>query len=233
MNKNFRLTNKLDELADIVLAIKNQNIEFTIWQNLDGVKKIVPGVLRNHIHKNDKLFIDFEITDSSSITTDEKLFMFCPKFNILIKGKIKHLSKTQLQIKIDKKFYLNEQRELFRMDVEEKSIDLFIKRRIAQQNKDKNETVKLKDLSNSGCGFLVTSGRAVQFQRGNSISIEKVGKINLDEPIKGEIAHITPVEGDTGLNNKLFLVGIKFEEIFPNIDHLLQMVEFGMSKIES
>jgi hypothetical protein len=232
MNSNFRLTNNLDELADIVMAIKSQDINFTIWQNIEGTKSIVPGVLRGHIHKNDKLFIDFEISDSSKITGEEKLFMFCPKFNILIKGKVKHFSKTQLQIKIDKKFYLNEQRDMFRMDVEEKSIDLCLKRKIELQDKEKTETVKLKDLSNGGCGFLVTAGRAVQFQRGNSISIEKVGKINLEAPIKGKIAHITPFEAENGSTNKLFLVGIQFDEIFPNIDHLLQMVEFGMSTIE-
>lgn len=231
MNKNFRLTNDIDELAQIISNIKNNGVEFKVWQNIDGEKFIIPGVLKSYIHKKDKLFIDFDITASDNIIEEEKLFLFCSKFNILVKGKIKHFSKTSLQIKVDKKFYLNEQRDLFRMDVEKKGIDLSIIKKLEHQNKAKALTVKLKDLCNGGCGFLVPSSRAGQFQCGTKISIEKVGSINLEDIINGQVAHITPIKANHGVNENLYLIGVRFDEIVPNIDHLLQMVEFGMIEI--
>lgn len=230
MNKNLRLTNSLEELADIVKSIKNENIKIMLWQTIEGEKKILNGELKNHIHKNDQLLLNFSLKKKTSVVEDEKLYMFCEKKNILIKGKIKLCQNESVQIKVDKKFYLNEQRTLYRMDVTEKNITIIISRTIEQQGREKQETVQLRNLCNEGCGFLITQARATHYAVGNSVQIDKFGTIQLKQPIKGKIAHVTSVPIGNGLTDNQFLVGFSFDETVPNIDHFLQMIEFGMTE---
>ncbi len=230
MNKNLRLTSSLDELADIVKCIQSEKIKVMIWQTIEGEKKILKGELHNYLHKNEQLYLDFSMSKNSLIIEDEKLYMFCEKKNILIKGKIKLYEKELVQIKVDKKFYLNEQRLLYRMDVTEKNIMMLISRVLEQQERDKQETVQLRNLCNNGCGFLISQSRATNYSIKNRIQIDKFGSIQLKEPIKGEIAHVTRVPIGNGLNENQYLVGFAFDETVPNIDHFLQMIEFGMTE---
>ena len=230
MNKNFRLTSALNELDDIISSIRDKKIDLMLWQNIAGEKHILQGSLKSHSYKAGQLTIDFNLAKNSNVKDDEKLYFFCQKKNILIKGKVRLLDNGQVQIKVDKKFYLNEQRALFRMDVTEKNITIVLSRMLEQHEREKKETVILRDLCNDGCGFLIPQSRATQFSVKNNINIEKFGTIELKNPIKGRITHISSVSIGNGINDNQYLVGISFNETVPNIDHFLQMIEFGMTE---
>lgn len=220
---------EFDELTKVIKDFQKQDIQFNMWQDIVGEKVVVPSLVKGHIQKKGNLFIDFEVLEVEKIIESESLFLFCERLKILIKGRIISISKPGLQIIIEPKFYMHEKRKSYRMNVSDKNIEVKFKRILAQQDREKEEKAQLNDLSNGGCGFFVTANRIVKFQKDNSIVIQYFGKIKVESPISGKVAHITPIQLDHGMNKTVFLVGVKFDRAVSNIDHYLQMLELGMN----
>ena len=99
-------------------------------------------------------------------------------------------------------------------------------RKIELKDSFKKETVQVKDLSDKGCGFYITSNRAILFQPNSTIILNSLQEVSFERPIKAIIRHVTPISTSLNdLNNKLMLVGAEFEEIYPQIDTIIQKVE--------
>ena len=121
MNKNnLRESTNLKELSGIVKQIMAKKHGFTLWQNQDKERVIIPGVINSHYMGRNELSLEFKITDSTIIDRKQKVYIFSPEANILIKGKIKIVARTKLKVIVDKKFYLKEKRNKYRIDLKNK-----------------------------------------------------------------------------------------------------------------
>jgi hypothetical protein len=223
--KDLRVSSNLKELSKIIQGIIYKGHGFTIWQNVDDNKVVIPGLISTQFHSKTELTLEFKIKDSGRVVPRQKIFMFSPELQILIKGQIKIVTKSRLKVVVDKKFYLKEKRVLSRIDVKEKNMYASIDRKIEQQDSFKAEQVKIKDVSDGGCGFYITSSRAVLFQPDSVLVFNSIEDVDFAWPITGVIRHVTPVEADHSLSNKLLLVGVQFDQSYPNIDTVIQQVE--------
>lgn len=208
-------------------AIANKN-DFLLWQNIEGQKVVSKGQIIKHSLEHNQIKIEVLVEHTQNVQTSLKLFIFNAESKILIKTKIKKISSHKIRLIVVDKFYLAEQRLIKRYNLQQKMYFADIERTIEQQQKQKRERVQLKDISDIGFGFYITSNRAIFFQPNSAISFNSIGGIPLPSPIKGIIKHITPVEAKHDLNNKLLLVGVKFNEPFCQIDTILQNVELNL-----
>lgn len=225
VKKDLRESTDIKELSKIVKDIIHKKTGFTIWQNNDGEKSVIPGLMVSQFLSSTNLTLEFKINGSTPVSTKLKVFMLSPDSSVLIKGRIKFISKSKMKVIVDKKFYCKEKRDNSRIDLLKKDIYASIHRKIDLKDTTKIENVKMKDLSDCGCGFYITSSRAVLFQPNSNITLDALENVEFNQPIKGRITHVTPVEADNSLNNKLLLVGVKFDDHYPNIDTIVQQVE--------
>ena len=230
MRKNdLRVSRNITELSKDIKAILGNNEGFTIWQNINGEKEVIPGVINSQFLSSSELTLEFEITDSQKIKPKTKIFMFCDACSMLLKGRIKVISKSKMKVIIDHKFYLKEKRTIPRTEFGKNNIHGSIERKIELKNTTKTEDVRLKNISCSGCGFYISANRAIFFQPGSEINIESIEGIYIPEVTKGLITHITPVDVMFD-SNKLMLVGVKFLYSVTNIDIIMQDVMLKLSQ---
>ena len=227
IKNDLRVSKSISELSKDIKAILGNNEGFTIWQNINGEKQVIPGVINSQFLSSSELTLEFEIADGDRIQPKTKVFMFCENCSMLLKGKIKLISKSKLKVLIDHKFYLKEKRTVPRMELSQKEIHAQIDRKIELKNKHKQEDVRVKNISSFGCGFYITSNRAIFFQPGSEIILKTLGEVQFQEEVTGVITHVTPVEVSFD-SNKLMLVGIKFVNEYRNIDTLIQEIEISL-----
>lgn len=232
IKNDLRVSKSINELSKDIKAILGDNEGFTIWQNVNGEKQVIPGVINSQFLTNTELTIEFEIIDGEKIRPKTKVFMFCENCSMLLKGKVKQLSKSKLKVLIDHKFYLKEKRMAARMELSSSEVHAMIDRKIELKNTVKTEDVRLKNISGYGCGFYITSNRAVFFQPGSEIIIKSLGNVPLKQALTGEITHITPVDVNFD-SNKLMLVGIHFQNECQNIEEIVQEVELSLLESKS
>jgi hypothetical protein len=226
--KDLRESTNIKELSKIVKGIIFRKSGFTIWQNQDGEKSVIPGIINTQFLSSTELTLDFKISGTSKVNTKLKIYMLSPDSSLLIRGKIKIVTKNRLKIVVDHKFYLKEKRINPRIDLVKKDMYASIHRKIELKESTKNENVKMKDVSDGGFGFYITSNRAVLFQPNSNITLQSLEDVEFSHPITGRITHVTPVEADNSLNNRLLLVGVQFDDIYPNIDTIVQQVEVNL-----
>jgi uncharacterized protein (DUF927 family) len=230
--QDLRVSTNLKELSNIVKNIIYNKSGFTIWQNIDDEKVIIPGVIESQFISATSLTLGFKISDSRKINTKSKLFMLNLESGVLIKGKVKIIGHTKIKVLVDKKFYLKEKRENFRILLEEKNINAHIQRKMELKDILKSEQVKVKDISDSGCGFFISPNRAVLFQPDSSIILNSLEGVDFEFPIKGTVRHVTPVATDnSALNHQYLLVGVEFEKSYQDIDTIVQKVEVELAEI--
>lgn len=227
IKNDLRVSRSISELSKDIKTILGQNEGFTIWQNINGEKQVIPGVINSQFLSSSELTLEFEIADADKIKPKTKVFMFCERASMLLKGKIKVISKSKLKVLVDHKFYLKEKRTTPRMELSDKEVNLLINRKIELKNTVKSEDVKLKNISSCGAGFFITSNRAVFFQPGSEVVLKSIGKVQFTENITGIITHVTPVDV-TFDRNKLMLVGLKFIKEHEDIDKKVQEVELSL-----
>lgn len=227
VKNDLRISRSISELSKDIKSILSKNEDFTIWQNVDGEKKVTGGVINSQFLTSSDLTLEFEIKDAEIIKPKSKIFMLCEKSSVLLKGKIKIINKNKLKVLIDHKFYLKEKRLSLRLDMTQKNIEAVIDRKIELKDSFKTEDVRLKNISSHGAGFYITSSRAVFFQAGSEIKIRSLESVEFQGPIKGVITHVTPIESDFD-KNQLMLVGIRFNEEYEDIDTIIQEVELKL-----
>lgn len=230
MNKqDLRESSNLKELSSIIKGIIHKKSGFTIWQNNDeSDKTVIPGVISSQFLSSTELTLEFRITDSKKVNIKKRIFMLSPDSGILIKGKVKIVTQSKLKVTLERKFYLKEKRDISRINLTEKEMYASIQRKIELRDTTKKENVKMKDLSDGGFGFYITSNRAVLFQPNSDIILESLEDVDFGHPITGKITHVTPVEADNSLNNKLLLVGVRFVQQYRDIDTIVQQVEVNL-----
>jgi hypothetical protein len=226
IKKDLRVSENLKELSNIVKTIIHKKTGFTVWQNKDDKKHVIPAVIVEQFFGINELALEFRTSDSSKIGSRSKLFMLNPESSVLIKGKVKILSKTRIKVIVDKKFYLSEKRINGRIDLSEKQMYAQIQRKIDLKDSHKEEQVRVKDISDGGFGFYITPSRAVLFQPDSKIVFDSIEGIEFETPLSGIIKHVTPVAShDASLSNTLLLVGVQFEQSFDCIDTVVQKIE--------
>ena len=228
INKDdLRVSTNVNELTSIVKQIMHKKSGFTLWQNKENDERIVfRANVRGCLLTATKLTIDFIVEDSRVINSSQKMFLLSPELSLLMKAKIRIMGKNTIKLLIDSKYYLKEKRKLFRYDLSARKMYIDLDRKIDLKNSLKKETVQVKDLSDKGCGFFITSNRAILFQPDSTIILNSLETVAFERPIKAIIRHVTPVHTTLNdLNNKLLLVGAEFEEVYPQIDTIIQKVE--------
>jgi hypothetical protein len=228
VKKDLRESTNIKELSKIVKGIIHKKTCFTIWQNNGGEKSVIPGLISSQFLSSTNLTLEFKINGSTPVSSNLKVFILSPESSVLIKGRVKFISKNRMRVLVDRKFYIKEKRDNSRIDLLKKDIYASIYRKIDLKDTTKVENVKMKDLSDGGCGFYITSNRAVLFQPNSNITLEALEDVEFNHPIKGRITHVTPVEADNSINNTLLLVGVKFDDYYPNIDTIVQQVEVNL-----
>ncbi|MBT4791613.1 MAG: PilZ domain-containing protein, partial [Halobacteriovoraceae bacterium] len=210
---NLRISTNLNELSKISQGIIAKKYRLTIWQSVKGEKNLIKGNINSQILSHSKLVYGFKINNSSVVSSKHKIYMFCEEMNVLIKGEVKIISRGRLKVNVDKKFYMKENRKYPRLNLESKDLYATIFRRMDLKESQKEEQVKMKDLSDSGCGFYITPSRAVFFQPDSKLELTAIDSYNFHErKLSGKIMHITPVRAENSLNNKMLLVGVEFDE---------------------
>lgn len=227
IKSDLRVSKNINELSKDIKSILGHNEGFTIWQNINGNKEIIPGVVNSQYLSSSELTLEFEIIDSEKINPRTKVFMFNEASSMLLKGRIKLISKSKLKVLIDHKFYLKEKRTLSRIEMEKKNIHGNITRKIELKNASKSEDVRLKNINSYGCGFFISANRAVFFQPGSEVTIQSIEGVDISASVNGIISHVTPVEVSFD-GNKLMLVGVKFSSEIHEIDTIIQEVEINL-----
>lgn len=226
IKKDLRVSENIKELSKIVKTIIHKKTGFTVWQNIDDEKQVIPAVIIEQFLGHVDLTLEFRTNDSTKINKSSKLFMLNPESSVLIKGKVKIVSKTKIKVIVDKKFYLSEKRKNGRIDLSEKEMYAQIQRKIDLKDSHKDEQVRVKDISDGGLGFYITPSRAVLFQPDSKIVLDSLEGVDFEIPVKGTIKHATPVaSNDASLSNKFLLVGVQFDDPFDSIDRIVQKVE--------
>lgn len=223
LEKKFRESNDNKQLSQFLSKKKQEGSEFLLWQNHNSKKIKFNAALSTFQITNDKLLIDFEVNASKSIKKSKVIYLFSEKENILLKGQISLLNKNSIKITINSSFYLNESRQRPRFDFSERSINCGITRRIELKNLDKSETIKLRDISEQGCSFLISSGRATYYQKESSLTINTLDKMELEIPITGVIMHSTPIKLENSMYSTTFVVGVKFDHDFYLLSEFIEL----------
>ena len=96
IKKDLRVSENLKELSNIVKTIIHKKTGFTVWQNKNDKKHVIPAVIVEQFFGVNELALEFRTSDSSKIGSRSKLFMLNPESSVLIKGKVKILSKTRI-----------------------------------------------------------------------------------------------------------------------------------------
>ncbi len=226
MKKNdLRVSTNIDELTQIIENIVFKKLSFMIWQNRNEARSIIHGRLYGHLITETSLTLDFKISENSNVNTKKRIFLVNEELKILMKAKVKMLGQSRLKLSIDKRFFLEEKRFKQRIDLETREFEADIHRKIELKDRHKLETVQLKNISDTGCGFYINSSRAVLFQPDSFIALGSIGGVEFPAPLKGRIKHVTPVntgEKISGLNTRMFLVGVEFEDQYKDIDEKVQ-----------
>lgn len=231
-NDNFRLCSDFQDLESHIVKIRSDKFKLILWQNLGKEKKIIQAYVCGHYKNKNEFYIELISNETALIARKKNLFLYCQEMNLLVKGSISQLTRSQIKLQADIKFYLEEKRKNFRIDFINKNIDLKIIR-IDHNKFQKNDQVKLKNLSNQGYAFIISASRAPVYYTKMEIHLLHIGKTNLNTPIIGHISHITPVKAIGGINDHSILVGVCFNKQVENIDHLVQQIELGMTNLEN
>ncbi len=229
MNKKIlRTSTNLSELYSSLQGVIYKKPNFTLWQNQSNVKVLVQAELINQFLSQTQLTLEFKFTTSQGqLMSKEELFLMCSELDLLLKGEIRYINNHTLKITLKKKHYAKEKRISPRIDIETKNLHARLYRQLSQKESTKREQVKVKDISDHGCGFYITSSRAVLFQPDSILLFDSLEGVCFDRQIMGRIMHVTPVEGDNSLSNKMLLVGVKFDEVYTGIDTIVQSVELN------
>lgn len=228
MEKNFRECTNIAELKKNLKRIKAEGLDITMWQAQENDKQIISSLLEDFFEVNNNIYIDFLCRESFLVKKSKTIFIYCDHLKTLLKARVNQIKKGFLRIQIDPNFFLEEKRKIQRIDLFDKEIDIEIHRKNMHTEIKKEDNVRLNDLSAQGCGFVVSAGRASIYKKGMSVTIVKFGSIQPDSPIKGVVAHITPIKAIGGINDNSILVGICFDIAITNLDHLLQKIELGI-----
>lgn len=225
--KGFRQTSSKNELNNCLKIIEKEFYELTCWQTKDDDKNVFKAFLKDHqIAKND-FYLELEIQGKSNILDGQLLFIHCEENKTLIKAKIKFKKKNILKLKIDRKFYLEEKRANPRYDILQKNISMHIFRKNPITAKINDDNVVIKDITNQGCGFVISASRATIYKQNMEVTIDQIGSEVLEHEITGRVTHVTPISSIGGVNENSILVGIFFDLSLRNIDHILQKIEIG------
>jgi hypothetical protein len=223
MEKKFRESSDNEQLSQFLNKKKQEGSDFLIWQNHNPKKITFNAAVVMFQITNERVVIDFNANVNKVIKKGKSIYLFSEKENILLKGQISLLNKGNIKITINSSFYLNENRLRPRFDFSEKSINCGITRRIELKNIDKSETMKLRDISEQGCSFLISSSRATNYQAESSLTINTLGKMELEIPITGVIKHSTPVKLVNSVYSTSFAVGVKFEHEFHLLPEFIEL----------
>lgn len=223
--KDLRVSTNIKELSSFVQSVVHKETKFTVWQNINNEKVLIPAIIQSQFLGQKKITIVFKITNAQGVNTNAKIFMASSELKLLFKGKVESLTKSSIKVSVNKKFYIHENRKHPRINLDRRNAHADIFRKIAQKDTLKAEQVRIKDISGSGCGFYITPSRAVMFQPDSKLIFNSIESVDFSQPITGTIRHVTPVEAESSLSNKLLLVGVEFEVSYKDIDTILQEVE--------
>lgn len=230
--KKLRVSTNFNELSRIMASIIHKKFEFMIWQNQDEDRLVIPGTIYSHSLVNNQLTLDFKVDDPSVINTKSKIFLLNPDLKILLRAKVKLLKSKTLRVTVDQKFYLEEKRIKQRIDLSQKEVKARLCRKIDLKDEKKLEQIHIKNISDGGFGFVISTNRAVLFQRGSTVILESIETVDFETPVQGKIVHVTPITNSNPLNNKFdaisnthVVVGVAFDNPYAEIDTIIQQVE--------
>jgi hypothetical protein len=227
MNKRFRASCDVDQLIIFLKLKEQQASQFLIWQNAGPKKITFNSAVLSFKSSGDQVLIDLNLDESKKITKQKNIYLFSEEENILLKGSISSLWNSNIQILISKSFYLNEYRIKPRIDILSKNLMCQISRRIELKNIEKSESLKLRDISESGCSFVINSSRVSKYQKGSDITIQGFGPLQLGMPLVATINHVSPVKLEGSMYNTSFLVGVSFLNDFKLLPDLLKIIDVG------
>ena len=172
--------------------------------------------------KDNKLFLKLTFDESITITSNDKVYLICPLNHTLVKLNFQKIDNNSTITFIEDGQKLISRRHRNRINVEDRKLDI----NIDCDQLSSNQSAKLKDISESGCGFYITQEKRISFSKGAQILLNKIYDIQLHEPICGEIVHISLIE-TLEHSKPIYLIGVRFNKLFVEMKNLIKTIDLG------
>ena len=208
----LRLTKNRQEILVILkeALIKNRNV--TLWQKINGKKKI----FRTLIVKlaPNFLFLRFPLNEASIDYNSPFSLYYHGEFrNILFKAKKVRLSNEGLKMAIPEEIRLDELRDFQRVYFtreEQKFIEFTIPSLSHLIEQVFNST--LMNISQDGAGFLAKKSELLNFNIGSRIFIKGISQVESPEDLIGEVIHHNLFKGRSIREGAIYTIGIRFNK---------------------
>lgn len=160
--------------------------------------------------------LDREIT----LRRGELLYFYHEQSATLFKAKVDLAGKNSLELLLAGWPFLSEQRGDTRFEFVDIQYFLEVATYHQNQEQSKKHQVVLRNISVNGFAFSLSASRAQRFQVGDKITLRKIEKIEIPQPVEGRIMHVTPLgkalsKDESADFTKTILIGAKFDE--PNL----------------
>lgn len=218
-NDMFRVCDFPHEIINLLNQCASTSQELTLWQNIDGVKKVIQGKLSNIDQENKKLTIILN-KDQYPFDFSDKISVYhkSSKRSYLFKTRIDHFKDNFLYLQLPKEIRIFEVREylryLFNEDNLRPKIVLSLLSNDHQINTNLTKlTLEVADVSNSGIGLILDKKEINSFDSGVKIVVYQIGDKIFKNSILAKIVYVRPLAIQLdGLKRERFRVGVSLSE---------------------
>jgi len=206
----MRLSTSDSEFSKALLATINEVQQFIIWKSFEDHRVLSKSSLEGLEQKKDEIFLNFSI--DQDLSESDKIFYFYNETSlILFKAELIDLKSDKIKVKVLDKRYLAEKRSNKRIQFNNLVLKVEIKTKEAK-NKSRTHAVTISDISDSGVSFTIPKSQTLLFEKGKSVSLTKIEKIELPQGIDGSVVHSTRLESESSDSGNIeYMVGVKFE----------------------
>jgi hypothetical protein len=210
---HLRVSTNHDEILRIVKKMQNNGFKITLWQNIEGKRKVMQAIIQQ-INLKEKTF--------SLRPFGPKEFSFKKNFSIYLHGNEQSLlfkantdfnSSKLIVVHIPKEVRVLEKRLGPRFILAKKpNHEVKIKKIHGFKEETKEFNLMGFDLSMKGLSFRLFAHDLTQFAVGNHLFICAVSGFIFQQPVEGQIMYIKAVKisEQTMGTDKVFRVGVKF-----------------------
>lgn len=216
MSEKLRVIYDIKRIKSVLNNSKESSYSFVIWQTINEKRQMTKGVITKTLYKNHQIFIELNFQESISFNTEDYLYLFQEKLNLLFKGKISEKSERSCIVNLAPKIFLEENRIYERFEFSK--LQIFVHLQLESQKK---LSMQLENISETGLCFSSHTNKQSLFKPQSKLLISGIESIQLPQSIKANIIHSTIMNE----NNKMHLkVGIKFEKSSPIIKEVLSIL---------
>lgn len=212
MDLNLRITANHQEIQKALTEYHGKNHQVFLWQKKASYR------IKKYAQVKELAFKDgicqLACENLSDISSDMPLYFYGEQRKVLFKLSKYEMKKNELTFKIPNLIRIEELRSHKRIDLSEHKNVILTFSKLSNYDTTKTEYIlKLRDITEAGCSFILNVSNVKHFQVGDSISIYRLGHDLINPPIIGEVMYLEAQDPIGQTENRIYKTGIKFQTI--------------------